>query len=210
MNTESKINHRLIGYLVTPSWLSGLVCVVVGLGLTIATIVSFQYAGSSLKVEFEKYQTISSNQAIMDSYRTDSTYRLISSAPLLIFWALVGLVVYLLATSAVTAIQQANEMKHELDYINGNRTRLLGTVFLHFMVRCVVIAIWLPYILFFFHHIIPYCLTAAQAGGLLTLDGTLDAFLSFVVMTAALHIHVILLRALLLRARVMTRALYVS
>ena len=214
MNTESKINHRLLGYLMTPSWLSGLVCIVVSLGLTAATIISLQYAGSSLKVDYDKYQatTHSRNQSqvIADSYRTDTTHKLISSAPLLVFWALIGLVVYMLATGVVAAIQQANEMKHELDYVNSNRTRLLGTVFFHFVVRCAVIAIWLPYILFFFHKIIPYVLTAAEAGGLLTLDGALGAFLSFAVMTLALHLHIILLRALLFRPRVLTRALYVS
>jgi hypothetical protein len=210
MNTETKINRRLIGYLFTPSLLSGLVCTIAALSLTLATIGFLQYSGSSLKIDYQNYQAASHDQSVADSYRTDAMFKLISSAPLLAFWALVGLVVYLLATSVVTAVQQANEMKHELDYVNSNRTRLLGTVFLHFVIRCAVIAIWLPYLLFFFHQVVPYAITAAEAGGLLTLDGVVGAVLSVIIMALALHVHVFLLRVLLLRPRVLSRALYVS
>lgn len=210
MNTETKINRRLIGYLFTPSLLSGLVCIIAALSLTLATIGFLQYSGSSFKIDYQKYQAGNQGQSVVDSYRTDTTFKLISSAPLLAFWALIGLVVYLLATSVVTAIQQANEMKHELDYVNSNRTRLLGTVFLHFVIRCAVIAVWLPYLLFFFHQIIPYSLTAAEAGGLLSLDGLVGAVLSVVIMALALHVHVFLLRVLLMRPRILSRALYVS
>ncbi|MDB5168894.1 MAG: hypothetical protein JWO41_250 [Candidatus Saccharibacteria bacterium] len=215
MNTESKINHRLIGYLFTPSWLSAIFCVTVGLLVTAATIVSLQFRGSSLKLLYENYQethatTVQPLGSTGQVYQTDGLHMLISNAPLLVFWALVGIVVYLLAINVVGALQKARELNLELEFTNGNRRRLLKTVFLHFAVRCLVVAVWLPYIYFFLHHVIPYVLTAAIAGGLLTLDGALDAFLAFAVMAAALHVHIFLLRVLLLRPRVLSRVLYVS
>jgi hypothetical protein len=210
MNTETKINHRLFGLLITPSWLSGLFVLTVSLIITGGVIGITHFSGSNIEAEYSSYQSAKTQHGLLETYRTDKLHAIISAAPLMVFWSLIGLVVYLLATNIVGAIQQASEIKSELDYVNADRSKLMRTAGLHFLVRIVVMAAWLPYILFFFHHILPYVITAATVGASLTLDSSLYIVLAVVAMASALHLHIILLRLLLLRPRVMSRALYVS
>lgn len=210
MNTETKINHRLLGILLTPSWLSTLIVLTAATGITGGVIAISHFSGSDIQALYSSYQANKAQQGLLESYRTDKLHAIISAAPLMVFWSLIGLVVYLLATNIVGSIKQAGEMKNELDYVNIDRTQLLRTAGLHFLVRVIVMAVWLPYIFFFFHHVLPYVITAATVGALLTIDNILYIALAIFVMSFALHIHVILLRLLLLRPRIMSRALYVS
>lgn len=210
MDTETKINNRLLGFLVTPSLLSGVFVAFISLGLVLAIIISGQLSGSNIRQEYLNYQAAKTTTTTSDYAPDNTTQALISSAPLMVFWSLIGVVVYLLAVNIITAIQHAKEVQDELDYVNTNRKGLLKTVAVHFLIRCVVVAVWIPYILFFLHWVIPYVLTAANAGSMLTFDGIGVAALAILILAVSLHIHVVFARLLLLKPRIFSRALYVA
>ena len=214
MDTETKINHRLLGFLITPSWLSGMFVCLISIGVVTTIVVAAQLSGSNLREAYVNYET---NRNTTDMYAdnaydgSDTTvHRLISSAPLMAFWSLAGVVVYLLASNIITAIQHAKQVQDGMNYVNTNRAALLKTVIVHFFVRCAVFAIWFLYILFFLHWIIPYVLAAATVGGQLTVSGVGVAALAIVVMAFSLHLHIVFLRTLLLKPRIFSRALYVA
>lgn len=205
-----KLDRRLYGILLTPSWLSGLFVTFSSLALCVGTSIISRYQASSVRLYFITYHA----GRLGDTYRRFSDSILgnsfISNLPLFIFWGLVGLVVYLFAANIMTALRNTAELKNELDYVHADRGQLLWQSVRHLLVRLVVLVVWVGYIMFFFQRVLPYCVTASVVGSaqLNTTQDSLYILLSITVTAAALHIHVVLLRLLLLRPRIFSQALY--
>src|SRR4051812_19190845 len=102
MSAKLKIFHgsdydlQLIGTLLSPSWLSGLVAVIGSLGIIALILASLNFHGSSLQQVLDAHRTINtgvtSNFKAVDDKLSSST--LLSNIPLFIFWAAVGFIAY--------------------------------------------------------------------------------------------------------------------
>ncbi len=206
----SERDIKLFGLLLMPSWLSGFITITVSLFTVVGTIALSRYQSSSLRLDFLKYHSVhvANNYETVDSGLQAN--KLIANLPLLLLWGLVGLVVYMFATNIVNVIRNAANLTHELDYEHVNRRQLIWGVVKKLIFRLVVLALWIPFIMFFFHHLIADSIASALAGSaqLVTLQGAEYVLLAFVIMAASLHLHTILLRLLLLRPRIFTQSLY--
>jgi hypothetical protein len=207
---------QIAGLFLLPSWLSGLVAVLSGLGVAVASIIISRFQGSSLQQQLFDYSSARSVTDPSAAYQAVShglsSNAVVSDLPLLVFWGLVGLVVYLFATSIVGALQDAAELHNELEYVHAKPRQLLLSALLHLVFRVVILLLWLPYILVFFHRVVPYAIAMAHNGAadLISLHGLADSLLAFAVITVTVHIHVVLLRLVLLKPRVLSSALYLD
>ncbi len=210
-------NKLLARMLITPSIISGTIDVVAGVGLVITTIVVSSFRSSSLQKELFDYQTnnltsdLSNNSQIVAHGLNSNTF--VSNLPLLLFWGLVGTVIYMLVLSLARALKGAVQLHDEMEFVHANQTSLIRTALIEFLIRVVVLVFWVIYISFFFHRLIPYCLAAAHAAsavGFFTLNGLLYAILAFIVVVIAVHVHTIFLRLLLLKPRIFTKAYYLD
>jgi len=205
-----QLEWDLLGILLTPSWLSGIISAVAGIAVAVVPITLSHYRGSGVEFEYLQYHSgQSSFSAVSHGLLSNSV---VANLPLIIFWALLGLVVYQFAMSTFRAIQNAAEVTAQLTYVHASRSKLMALALTHLLIRLGVAVLWLPYILVFFHQLLPYCISAALAGSaeISTVNGPLYIGLAVVVMTAAVHLHVVLLRLLLLKPRLFTSNLYVS
>lgn len=210
-------NSRLLRLFLTPSWISALLSICAGLAVLTGVFFMAQYDGSSYQQQI--YEARSSNKTvdlnnetvIIDDDLDEAT--LANSAPLLIIWSIVGLVVYMFAAGIVRAFQNAAELKTELDYVNVSRDNLLKQAFGHLALRIVIAATWIIFIVFFFNAILPYSIAAAKAAsveGILSLTGLSYALLSLLVMALGVHINAIMFRLLMFKPRVFSKALYIN
>jgi flagellar biosynthesis protein FlhB len=213
---NSNLDARLFGILLSPSLLSAFVSIVLSIGLVAFSIVSSRYKGSSTRLLFlnfnadQSHQSHSSAQAIG---RTLDSNKFISNLPLLLFWCLVGFVVYMFAVNIFGAVQRAAELGDELNHFtNMNRGQIIRESLEKLGIRLVVIVVWIPYILLFFHHIVPYVIGLALAASpnLASAAGVGYVILAPVVLAVSLHVHTVLLRLLVLRPRLFSHALYVA
>ncbi len=211
VSATPNLDSRLFGLLLLPSWFSAAVAVIVGLLVGIGTVVLTHYQSSTFRLELLNTQVSqpTAYQSLTDRILSNN---FISNLPLLLFWTLVGLVVYLFTSNILAAIRSTAELKSELEYVHVNRHSLLVTAAEHLLVRLVVLVIWVFFIVFFFNHVLPYCVAAALAGSgsqgsLLNVSYVL---LSIVIMTAAVHLHTIFFRLLLLRPRIFSSAVYID
>jgi hypothetical protein len=193
-----------------PSWFSGIFVALISLCLCIGTIVISHYQTSSIRVDFLTYQAgqiTSSYHKVSNNLSSSSFF---GNLPLLIFWSLVGLIVYLFVVNLFAAIRNTADLTSELKYVNADRRSLLWVSAEHLLVRLVVLGFWVFYIKFFFHHILPYCIAVSLVGSSQSnlLLGGGYTLLAVVVMWAALHVNVVLLRLLLLRPRIFSDSLY--
>lgn len=210
--STANIDSRLFRILLTPSWLSGIVDVVFSLALSLGTILMSNYQTSSIRLDFLDYQAGHITYTYQRVGNALSANAFIGNLPLLIFWSLVGLVVYLFVSNIFAAINNTAELKDELDYVHVDRKELIWTAVMHLGLRIAILGVWIVYILFFIHHLLPYCIAASLAASshFSSLQNAVYITLAVVVMTIGLHINTVLLRLLLFRPRVFTDALYVD
>lgn len=198
-------NAKKIWLVLTSSWLSGLAVVVTGLVIVVGTLVIANYQGSSLQQQiFEARQGVGETgfnlQTITDNLARNT---FISNLPLFLFWAGLGVIVYLFATSMWGALAQAEELREELEYVHAPRHQLVQNTLLHLAVRLAVLLLWLGYLQIFLKVLLPYCLAAAHVAATTQarLSGIGYGFLAFMVLLVALQAHVIFLRLVFLRRR---------
>lgn len=204
------IDGKLLRLLGGPSWLSGIVVGVLGVLFCLGIILSTRYQASSVRLDFLNYQAgqIAHLYQNVNNDLLSNTY--LSNLPLLIFWGLVGIVVYLFATNMLAAVHGTAELTSELHYIHANRRTLLWSAVRRLIIRLAVLGTWFAYILFFLHHVVPYCIAASivASAELQPLQSLEYAVLAVATMTLALHVHTLLLRLFLLRPRAFSQALY--
>jgi len=208
----ANLDNRLFGILLRPSWFSGIVAIVTTAVIIGSTIFLTHFEGSSIQLDYIKYQSGAQPDAYQNVNNSLLNNQLISNLPLLLFWALIGVVVYLFAVNIFTAIRHTAELKSELEYANIDRHELLWKAGAHLLIRVVMLIVWIIYINIFFNQILPYCLAVTLAGlsQIASFQGVGYILLASLVMLGAIHLHAIMLRLLLLKPRVFTRALYVD
>ena len=204
------IDRRLYGLLLLPSWLSGSLTTLIGLGFCIGTIFLARYQSSSVRLYFINYRADQLSGTYHHLSNTLLGNSFVGNLPLLVFWGLVGLVVYMFAANLVSTARHAAELKKELNYVHANRHSILWRPVELLSVRLVVLGVWALYIMVFFQQILPYCVAASivGAGQFNAVYDSLYALTAVVIMIVALHLHVVLLRMLLLKPRLFSRALY--
>lgn len=202
--SSSSSESTSLDLLFKPSWLSGLVIVLVSLGLILGTVLSVQYQESSLRLlraENTQPHTLSTGYKTIDT--NFSTNTAIGYIPLFIFWAGIGLIVYSFTMAAVNAVRNAAELEAETHYVNVNRQALLLHAAERVILRFVVLVAWLLYIKFTLHVILPYALAVAYAAtgsiGYLASVGYILWGISL--LCIGLHLHIILMRLFVLRPR---------
>ncbi len=200
----SKADLDALGRLLTPSWLSGCLTLLVCLAVVSGTVAMLRYQGSSWQLLLAEQQrsSLSMNLTTLES-RVDSN-RLVSNLPLLIFWAGIGLIVYFLIMAVADAFRHVVELEQEIQYVHADRGRMIRQALLHVALRIFFLIIWVPYIQLTLHLLLPYVIALAYAG-----SGELgwlynSAYLvgAVIIGFLSLHLHVILARLLAFKPRI--------
>lgn len=190
---------------IIPSWLSSFVVVLASLAVVVWTIVISHYRGSNLRQElFDARQSGVGISSFDFKNITDNLARnhIISNMPLFLFWAGIGVIVYFFAVSIAGAFGSAVEMERELEYVNAPRQRLIRVAALHTIIRLVMLGGWIVYLQVFLRILLPYSLGAAHVATTSPiLSAVVYGALSVVILSASLHIHLIMLRLIFLRTR---------
>jgi len=205
--TEQNQNLAFVAKLLQPSWLSGLVDVVFSVVLVAGTLISASYSSSSLRylIELEKQKAQQNYAPYTPLPDRFSGSQLISNIPLLIFWMGVGLLAYWFVSALLVAVRDATELREELDYVHANRRALVRQAGERLVIRIIVLIVWVLYIAFTLHVLLPYILaltTAAKSAALL--PGAGFCVLAVGLAGLTLHVHLIAIRLLWLRARLVT------
>jgi len=190
-----------------PSWLSGFVVALASVVIVVGTIFATQLHSSTFGLELFNARQAGAQASSFDFKSiTDNLAQnqVISNLPLFLFWAGIGVVVYFFAINIAGAFGSAVEMEREMAYVHAPRQRLIRNAALLTVARLLTLGIWLIYLQVFLRLLLPYALGAAHvatASGLLV--GTLYAVLAAAVLIISLHLHVVMLRLIFLRTRLL-------
>jgi hypothetical protein len=199
-------DRRLLGMLLSPSWLSGFVVVLVGLGITVGTIVTFSFDTSVVQQQLLSWQQHQPSHALTtpDQIVADPKPTLRDTWPLLLVWSAVGLLVYALAINVIQALSNAEKLRVTMDYVNASPKAMMHSAIEHFILRFLAGLSTVGLLWLFFHHTVPYSITAAHASAVepVSLAGVVYALLSFGIVVFNLHLVVIFARLTVGRVRI--------
>jgi hypothetical protein len=203
------MDTKRLGYLLTPSLLSGISTLLISvLALVFA---SWSYSVGSGAVYDFLFGPNSSGELIQTSRSTISAFGdtvfgnpTLNKILYLAFWMFVGLIVYLILFVIIKGTSSAAEEVQETGYANVNRTGQLKMFGVRAGIRLLVAVAWFVYSIFFIKILLPFSVLSARvgAGQLPQLSGWLYGIMGLLVLAVSLHIHVIFLRLVLLRVRV--------
>ena len=184
--------HKSFILLVTPSALSAAVTVVLALGILVSALVRRHDTTNALAEGLQGFQL---TFAPLYHQLTDvlSHNTLLSNLPLLLFWSVVGAVVYLVAVRLYVAFSDTADLEKTFTYANVRRDSLVETLLVSFGLRLVALFGWLIYCAFLFKTIFPRIIAVGNLGHLVV---------SLLLVTVAVHIHVIFVRLITLRTRI--------
>lgn len=195
--------------LLTPSWLSGLIAIVIGLVVTAGVIVAFSFTSSEFSQQLATWQqTRVKPTPVLTTVgqappTVENASSLQSNWPLLAVWGFIGLAVYFIAVEIIGVIRTTSEIRAEMDYVNIQRESLLKDTLAHLGLRLGALALWLGFTILFFKRLIPDAIAAAHqsASHTSTFYGLAQALLAFAIVVISLHLHAVFLRLTLRRAR---------
>jgi hypothetical protein len=191
------------------SWLSGLVIVLAGLIITGGAIITFSLNHSAFKQDLVSWEQSHVTETLSISGQSTQTVNptFANSWPLIVIWAIVGVLIYLLAASVVQGIIGTIEFERELDYIHANPSSMLKSIIEHLVMRLVAVLLLVTLAVLFVYHTLPYVISASRisAADLWSLHGLKYAAISFILIALCAYAGSILLRLALGRERVYSR-----
>jgi hypothetical protein len=212
MANSKNIENKLFDKLLTPSWLSGLLATVAGLVVVVGVCLAFSSTGGALQQQLIDWQNVRQQSTLTVPGQTVEAPKnsLQTSWPLLAFWAVIGLIVYFIVEEVITIAKSTSELKEELNYVHARRQDLIRATVQRLLVRIMALVLWLIFIDIFFKRIIPYSITAAQAGNadLTSWAGLYYEALAFVMVAFSFHVHTIFLRIVARKPRVFADVTY--
>ena len=201
----SKGDLDAFGLLLKPSWLSGLLSLVISLAIVIGAVALLHYNGSSWQLLVTAQQApptmVGTNSTTFEGEVNDNV--LVSSLPLLVFWGGVGIIVYSFIIAVGDAFRNVLELKEEMHYVHANRHFLLRQALFHLVLRVIFLVIWMLYVSYTLHFLLPYVIALAYAGsgGFGLLFNCIYLVGAVVIAAISLHLHTVLLRLLFLKPR---------
>jgi hypothetical protein len=195
LDKKQVLTYKSLTNLLSPSTLSAIFCVVVSLAISISAIFINRFKPTILSLSNSDFNKgISITNSRLNGTITGND--LIKDVAPVFLSLVVAAVIYLLAYDIYQAI--------ELYKKHGSRTKtLLKKIAINFILRLIVLAVWLPYLNLFFRLTIPYCVRMAllitSASNVLVIAS--DIILAVVIASTATHINVILCRLFFLKPR---------
>jgi hypothetical protein len=189
-----------------PSWLSTFVLIMFGI-IILAGPALLVHFGNTLQQSLLGVHTTYGQTTLAGTSHTISNHFLtntyVGDTTLFLLWGLVGLVVYLIASSIITELFGANDLVREFSYNNVDKLGLLRELFIHSVVRIVSLAIWWFTLSYFIFHLIPYTIAASHISGtyLTSLTDWARSIGAMFGCLIFLHVLTVLLRLMVLHPR---------
>jgi hypothetical protein len=208
-------DRQLFRLLISPSWISGLFCVVASMAATTTLLIQEQYEGGELQKQFAAWQQAGEGISFFEAVsnvRYGSIGEILGTVQLFIFWYLVGLLLYIIFSAIYHVVQSAQEVRRDLGYVNANKRHIVVEVALRLLRQCVALLTWTLLTIATLKLVVPYAFSAVQMAH--ERMPSIPAFMALLATVAGLalclHLHIILMRLFVGRPRVWNSEEYIE
>jgi multisubunit Na+/H+ antiporter MnhB subunit len=191
--------------LITPSWVSLLLGIIVSLIVVLGSLGLAYYRSSALQtlINLDHTQTTKVDGSYAVTGRNDRLSVILSDLPLFIFWAGVGMAAYSFTSGIWGSFRSVAELGEEMNYVHVQRRELLTYALERLALRIGALIGLLVLLNYTVHRILPYSVALSYAGTTETswLTGALYVLFGIFILLVVTHVHTILLRLIVLRPR---------
>jgi hypothetical protein len=206
LRSDGSGTTRLIAVLISPSWASGILTVLIGLLVVGGTILLTRIGGATQQSLLGLHAVYRQSSIGVDSDavgRHLSSNTLFNNAVLFVLWGSVGLVVYSIVQGMANELKSTDELLHELHYVHVDRHKIVRDAVLRAIIRFMALAAWWILAWFMLHKIFPYAIAAAHTSAFRladTRDGV-RTVLGLAYCLVSVHVLIVLVRLTVLRPR---------
>lgn len=120
------------------------------------------------------------------------------------FWLLIGLVAYAFVSGTGATIGAAHQLVEEEKMIHAHKQNLEKELITRLVLRAAALLAWVLYMVVFLRLFLPFAMLSFQVAtqASFSVSSVYTTALGYLVIFTSLHLHVVLLRCLLLRPRV--------
>lgn len=202
-----KQDKQLLGLLISPSWVSGLIAITLGLVFSVGVIVAFSVNSSAVQQQLVVWQQDKPQKSLTQPgtyVGSEEHPQLKDSWPLLVVWASVGLLVYIITAAIVHSMSSAKALRQSMGYVHAKPLATLEITAGHVILRIVAAVALVIMVQLFIKEVVLYAITAshASASDLLSGTGILYALMAFSIVAISVQLQTIFLRLTLGRVRV--------
>jgi hypothetical protein len=207
----TKITTEDIKYMravLAPSWLSGLVVVLSGLIVTAGAIITFSLNNSAFKQDLIGWEQSHANTGLSVTGQSLQPVNptLANSWPLILVWAVVGLVTYIIAAAIIRFILETIQLRQQLDYVHANPRLMVEYIIEHLVMRLIAALLLVTLVMLFVYHTLPYVISASRISvNSWSLNAAPYVAISFILTALCAYAGSILLRLTLGKKRVFER-----
>ena len=203
---ERRHDRQLLRLLITPSWISGLTCLLLSVAAAVVILVQGHYEGSELQRQLYAWQQSDGGGwlQLVAGQQSAQVSRILNTAQLFIFWYAVGLVLYALVSALYKAVQEIRELRDDLHYVNNSHAQVWRAALAQFMRQIGALFAWLVLVAATLKVVVPYTLgTVDVANEYLPEPEAIGLIIAApLVLAFCLHLHVVLIRLFLGRPRI--------
>lgn len=207
MNIGALGDKKVLGALLLPSWLSGLIAVTCSILLIVGSI-ALTHLGNTVQQSVLGLQhvyiqsPIGTKTATVSDNFASNIY--LNDVLLFLLWGSVGLMVYSIVQGILAEIKKANDLIHVLHYVHANRQKILRDAFERESVKVVAFVCWWLLFRYAIYTFAPYTIAAAHTLAIhpIEISAWLRSIYAAILCTLTLHVLTVLLRLALLRPRV--------
>lgn len=193
-----------------PSTISGLASLAVAI-LTLAVTTFYYYVGSGMiyNLIFGKnssVELVAQSRGSVDTLTNTVFGNLVLNKILYFgFWMMVGLLVYLLLYILIKGLSSAAADIEQAGYKNSRIVEMKQAIAGRLAIRAILIVAWVIYWVAFIRTVLPFSILAARDGATLfpNLSGWFYLLVGALALTAALHVHLIFVRLIALKTRLL-------
>ena len=185
--------------LLLPSWLSSTIIIILTIFTTATVLLTGQDNTSLLGQGVAEAQTRSGStlQQVSDGL---AQYTLLSNLPLIMLYAAVGALIYLIAAHIVDGLRDTVELSETMGYVHAHKDEIVLRSLARLVIRVLVVFVWLGFGLFSIRIVLPEYIVLTR--GLPVVDvvaGARNIVLAGLMSVFVLHLQVVFLRLYLLR-----------
>jgi hypothetical protein len=212
---EQDLLFRKTKLFITPSWLSGVIAIVLGLVMTAGLVIIINLKDNGTIQAIDSVIKARPSHLLLTLPGQNSSHdtsSLASTWPLLAFWAFIGLIAFVITEEIVKSFTKSKHFLEELHYVNARPKDNLRFAIIKLSTRLAILITWLVFTNLFFKEIMPWSIKIANTYSqhLEELKAYEKLAESFIVTTLCLHLHTVFMRATIGKPRLFTSANYLD
>ncbi len=209
MQSGAAVDAKLLGIFLRPSWLSGLVSVIVGVAVVSFTVL-LTHVGTTVQQSLIGLHSVYNSSSVGHSVQTVTNNfaqnTVLNNILLFLMWGSIGLLVYSIVQGIASELREADRLLRELEQAPASRSSILHNLLIRGAIRLIALICWWLLFRFTFYKLIPHTIGMSHVSAIAPMDtgDWISTILAALGCMVSIHVLTFLLRLIFMRPRLLS------